>query len=56
MLRKAGQTAEMFCGHSWVAVSCNRLKKTKICFLKIFKIKKFQGQNRAFKLVNNMQA
>ena len=37
MLRKAGQTAEMFCGHSWVAVSCNRLKKRTFFSLKFLK-------------------
>ena len=26
MLRIGGQTAEIFCGHSWVAGGCHRLK------------------------------
>ena len=39
MLRIGGQTAEIFCGHSWVAGGCHRLKIIKKKFFQnIFSI------------------
>ena len=58
MLRIAGiwADADIFCGHSWVAMGCFRLKKliflqNFFVLLKIFLFKFFHGQCRALQLV-----
>ena len=39
--------AEFFCGHSWVAKGCHRLKKSKFYFSTFFLNLYFYGQRRA---------